>query len=540
MALSKYTFKQNPGKTAYAYCRCSTDKQDTSIDQQIKMIKDYIAGHGYEIDEKHIYRDEGISGTEDDRPAYRAMLFDIDMLRPAVVVVWKLDRLSRDNAELTRVLNWLRQHGTQTISITEPATGNMMVDMFITGMAGVSAQWYVMQLAQNVRRGMNDRAEQGLYNGSPILGYLGKPKKPYMIDEDTAPIVQRIFREYLEGKPKQRIADDLNAAGLRYISGKPFALSSISRILSNRSYIGEYKWGAYTIPDAIPCLIDDDTFKQVQERIKLNSRGGTGARKRLHNEQAASFDLSAHTYCGYCGAPIHGKSGTSKTGAVYNYYVCGCYKQHKKCEFKPKRQELLEEIVNEIYEDFLHEPVNRLLVSSYCYAKNQEQTAGSSAYITSMEAERDACQKRRQNCIRAIEDGGYTPSMLDRIRELESQIQAQNEAIEAERLRQSNGPQFSTILRFFDSAVDKRGMKWELIDKVLVDNDKVVLIFKFLSDPREVSIDEMSRMLEDRKTIAELFAHPPEQTPEQRERFRVMLESMLGDDEETQGDQANF
>lgn len=241
MSLSKYEFKQNIGSMAFAYCRCSTYKQDTSINQQIKMCREYAEAHGYKLDDRHIYRDEGISGTNDERPAYRAMLYDVDMLRPAYIIVWKLDRLSRDNAELTRALDWLRRHGTQVVSITEPSTGNMMVDMYLTGMAGISAQLYVMQLAENVRRGMNHRAENGLYNGSPIYGLIGKVKQPYCIDEATAPIVKRIFEEYAAGKPKRQIIDDLNSAGLRYITGKPFSISSVSHILANRAYIGEYK-----------------------------------------------------------------------------------------------------------------------------------------------------------------------------------------------------------------------------------------------------------------------------------------------------------
>lgn len=534
MSLSKYEFKQNIGSMAFAYCRCSTDKQDTSINQQIKMCREYAEAHGYKLDDRHIYRDEGISGTNDERPAYRAMLYDVDMLRPAYIIVWKLDRLSRDNAELTRALDWLRRHGTQVISITEPSTGNMMVDMYLTGMAGISAQLYVMQLAENVRRGMNHRAENGLYNGSPIYGLIGKVKQPYCIDEATAPVVKRIFEEYAAGKPKRQIIDDLNSAGLRYITGKPFSISSISHILANRAYIGEYKWGAYVIPGGIPRIIDDDLFAKTQERTRRNALGGSGVRKKLCPDlPIADFELSEHAYCGYCGSTVHGKSGTSKTGAIYYYYVCKSRKHHKHCELKPKRKELLEEIVNEAYNELLQKSEYRIAVSLYCYNQCREQYAGNDAYIASLEAERETCRRKLQNIMRAIENGGYTSTLSDRIRELEAQIQQQSEAIAAEQARRESGPEFGTILKYFDSIVDKKAYKWDLIDRVVIYNDKIVLLFKFTSDPREIRIEEMSEMLANRKRIFEIFDKGlfSEHTPEQEEQLRIMLESMLADEE---------
>lgn len=122
----------------------------------------------------------------------------------------------------------------------------------------------------------------------------------------------------------------------------------------------------------------------------------------------ADFELSEHAYCGYCGSTVHGKSGTSKTGAIYYYYVCKSRKHHKHCELKPKRKELLEEIVNEAYNELLQKSEYRIAVSLYCYNQCREQYAGNDAYIASLEAERETCRRKLRNIMRAIEDGGYT------------------------------------------------------------------------------------------------------------------------------------
>lgn len=543
MALSKLKIKPNPGNMAFAYCRYSTDKQELSNEQQIKICQEYADSHGYKLVKEHIYCEEGITGTDDERPEYNRMLKEIEVFRPVVVIVWNYDRLARKNVEFTRVLEWMRLHGVRTISVTEPTTGNPVVDMYITGLSGIRAELFVMQLSENVTRGMSHRAENGLYNGAPILGYVGKAKYPYMIDEETAPIVQRIFREYVEvGIAKQQIADGLNAAGLRYITGKPFAISSISHVLANRAYIGEYKWGDYTIPDAIPRLIDDDIFKAAQERTELNSRGGAGARRKLHPDQIMDFELSNHAFCGYCESTVHGKSGTGKSGNVYYYYVCKSYKKHKKCELKPKRKELLEAIVDDVYEEIIQQPYYRILLAKYCHNQYQEQNAGSEAYIASLEAKKAASERKLKNIIRTIEDIGYSSSLSARVRELETEIQAQDDAIEAEKRRKQSGPQFGTILKFFDSMVDKKAFKWDFIDRVVVYNDKLVIMFKFTDDPKEVRLDEMAEMLMHKKRLLDILnkGEIPEHTPAEKERLRIMMESLLADDEENQGDNGFF
>lgn len=152
------------------------------------------------------------------------------------------------------------------------------------------------------------------------MGYIGKTDHKYEIDETTAPTVRRIFKEYAEGIPLQKICNSLNKSGIKTTRGNSFTVNALRHILTHPAYIGEYKFGHVLIPDGMPRIIDDEIFQTAQERLKANQRGGKGALKKLHPETAIEdYWLSGKLYCGLCGGTLQGMSGTSKAGKLYHY-----------------------------------------------------------------------------------------------------------------------------------------------------------------------------------------------------------------------------
>ena len=135
------------------------------------------------------------------------------------------------------------------------------------------AEYYSAELSEKILRGMTENALKGKMNGgqSPF-GYFVDDDRKLQIDPKTAPIVQDIFTMYADGKRMQEIVDLLKAKNISTQKGKPMRVNVIQYMLSNRKYIGEYKYRNVVIPDGIPAIISQELFQRVQERLVKNKK----------------------------------------------------------------------------------------------------------------------------------------------------------------------------------------------------------------------------------------------------------------------------
>ncbi len=133
--------------------------------------------------------------------------------------------------------------------------------------------------------------------------------------------MKTIFEMYVAGSTVTEIINHLNSLGLRTLHGTPFTKNSLHTILKNEKYIGIYEYKGEKTPDAIPRIIDDDTFLKVQEMLKINKRAPA------HKWSRADYLLTDKLFCGKCGANMAGESGTSRTGAKHTYSDRVCQKQ---------------------------------------------------------------------------------------------------------------------------------------------------------------------------------------------------------------------
>ena len=134
------------------------------------------------------------------------------------------------------------------------------------------AAYYSEQLSQNVRRGLRMCAQKAQSTGSThLLGYTVDENKKYVIDPQHAPTVRLIFDMYAQGKTIIQIANELNARGLRTKKGNLFTKNSLHRMMKNKKYIGTYEYnGEVCIENAVPPIVDVETFNKVQELLKYN------------------------------------------------------------------------------------------------------------------------------------------------------------------------------------------------------------------------------------------------------------------------------
>lgn len=508
-------FVQNPGSNAICYYRYSSDAQrDVSIVQQKDAAHEYAEHHGYHIIKE--YDDPAYSGTRDDRPAFQLMLYEVEKLRPAYLILWKTDRLSRDRIDAVMAKKRLRECGVKIVYVAESIPDDdEATQILMESIYEAMAASFIVSHRKNVVRGMTYNAENAFYNGVKMLGYVGEVDHKYEIDQATAPTVRRIFKEYTEGVPMQKICDSLNNAGQKTVRGNKFTVNSLRNILVNRAYIGEYKFGKTLIPDGMPRLIDDETFQKAQAKLEANKRGGKGAIKKLHPEiEIEDYWLTGKICCGLCGGTMQGVSGTSRSGNLYYYYSCINYRKHT-CTLKYQRKELMEKIVLYILDDLINDPALRIIIAEKCYAYHQAQNDDNGAYEASIRAQLKDVEGKLNNLVKAIEAGIFNSTTAERMNVLENQKSMLNDALLAEQNRKKCDLTLNTIVKFLSSLVgdinnpDTRHRLLDFfVDKIYVYPDKMVLTFYYTDDRRELPFEETIRLIDNRQKILDIMNSP--------------------------------
>lgn len=508
-------FVQNPGSNAICYYRYSSDAQrDVSIVQQKDAAHEYAEHHGYHIIKE--YDDPAYSGTRDDRPAFQLMLYEVEKLRPAYLILWKTDRLSRDRIDAVMAKKRLRECGVKIVYVAESIPDDdEATQILMESIYEAMAASFIVSHRKNVVRGMTYNAENAFYNGVKMLGYVGEVDHKYEIDQATAPTVRRIFKEYTEGVPMQKICDSLNNAGQKTVRGNKFTVNSLRNILVNRAYIGEYKFGKTLIPDGMPRLIDDETFQKAQAKLEANKRGGKGAIKKLHPEiEIEDYWLTGKICCGLCGGTMQGVSGTSRSGNLYYYYSCINYRKHT-CTLKYQRKELMEKIVLYTLDDLINDPALRIMIAEKCYAYHQAQNDDNGAYEASIRAQLKDVEGKLNNLVKAIEAGIFNSTTAERMNVLENQKSMLNDALLAEQNRKKCDLTLNTIVKFLSSLVGdinnpdtRRRLLEFFIDKIYVYPDKMVLTFYYTDDRRELPFEETVRLIDNRKKIVDMMNSP--------------------------------
>ena len=508
-------FIQNPGNNAICYYRYSSDAQrDVSIVQQKDAAHEYAEHHGYHIIKE--YDDPAYSGTRDDRPAFQLMLYEVEKLRPAYLILWKTDRLSRDRIDAVMAKKRLRECGVKIVYVAESIPDDdEATQILMESIYEAMAASFIVSHRKNVVRGMTYNAENAFYNGVKMLGYVGEVDHKYEVDQATAPTVRRIFKEYTEGVPMQKICDSLNNAGQKTVRGNKFTVNSLRNILVNRAYIGEYKFGKTLIPDGMPRLIDDETFQKAQAKLEANKRGGKGAIKKLHPEiEIEDYWLTGKICCGLCGGTMQGVSGTSRSGSLYYYYSCINYRKHT-CTLKYQRKELMEKIVLYILDDLINDPALRIIIAEKCYAYHQAQNDDNGAYEASIRAQLKDVEGKLNNLVKAIEAGIFNSTTAERMNVLENQKSMLNDALLAEQNRKKCDLTLNTIVKFLSSLVGdinnpdtRRRLLEFFIDKIYVYPDKMVLTFYYTDDRRELPFEETVRLIDNRKKIVDMMNSP--------------------------------
>ena len=398
-------------ENAVVYARYSSrGQQEQSIEGQVASARDYAERKGYNI--IHLYADRAKTGMNDNREELQQMLADALKGEFTVVIVWKVDRFGRNREDITFNKYRLRKAGVRlecsAEAIPDGPEGVILESLF-EGMA----EYFSLQLSQNVRRGLMESAKKHHVIGGWVpLGYKTGPDRSYQVDEDGAKIVRMIFDMCADGKTLFEIMHYLNDHGYSTARGKPFAKSSLARLLRDERYIGTYTFkDVIRDEDAIPAIIGKDVFMEVQKMLDVNKRQPSST------WNYADYLLTGKLFCGLCGAPMVGKSGTGRHGTKYNYYACSERLHRKGCDKKPIRQDMIEEAVltaihNVVQDDALIKYIGDRVWELY----QSEEPEDPTALLKSKLRETESSISR---LIRSMELGAVSESIVARLNELE-------------------------------------------------------------------------------------------------------------------------
>lgn len=307
-------------KTAAVYIRVSTDDQtEYSPDAQLREVKKYAAAHDLTIDEKHIYIDDGISGRKTKKRTAFNKMIGIAKIKPKpfdVILLWKSSRFARNRVDSVVYKAMLRQQlGIDVISITEDF-GNGKMSMLFEAQIEAWDEFYSINLAEDVKNGMTEKASRGEFQTAPPLGYAKLPGQPLQIVEEEAKYIRSIFDQYLAGMSFFAIAGKLNAMGFRTKRGNKIESRTVEYILNNPIYKGYVRWTPsgktvgsriYDSPDTIVRRSDHEPIIP-EERFDKASRRLAAARKRKASRsrpaETKKHYLSGILKCAGCGSTL--------------------------------------------------------------------------------------------------------------------------------------------------------------------------------------------------------------------------------------------
>ena len=301
------------------------------------------------------------------------------------VVVWKTDRFARNRYDSATYKYRLRRYGVRVLSAKEnipEGPEGILLESILEG----SAEYYSSNLSQNIRRGQKSNAlECKVNNGSIPYGFCKGPDGRFAVVEAQAQIVRDVFQKVADGVPFVDIINDLNARGIRTKRGGLWNKNSFRRMLRNELYIGVYVYSDTRIEGGCPAIIDKALFLEVAK--KLETKKKTQGRHR----ENGSYMLTGKLFCGLCGSPMTGVSGTGKHGDVHYYYVCNKRRNQKACTKENVTREWIEKIVVDAALDIVLQPDIIEWVADRVMAFQERE--GNNAQLLSLRDELSAAQK---------------------------------------------------------------------------------------------------------------------------------------------------
>lgn len=417
-------------KNAVIYARFSSHGQnEQSIEGQLAECHAFAQRSDLRI--VHEYIDRALTGTTDKRPQFLQMIEDSKRKGFQYVVVYQLDRFARNRYDSATYKAKLKKNGVRVLSakenITDDASG-----ILIEGVLESMAEYYSAELSQKIKRGMAITASKCKFFGGFIpYGYKVDENKHFAINEETAPVVKKMFEMLASGYNYADIARYLNGRGIPPARGEKWNKNSFHSIFANRKYLGKYIYHGEEIDGGMPRIIDDGLFDEVQAVLKKYAAAPS------RGKAIEEYILSEKLICGKCGSKMTGVSGKSKNQTLHFYYTCNGHVKGK-CDKKAVRKQFIEDeviaaivgekgILNDEYIDLIAAETYLLI-----------QTERNDSEIKRLEKVIAENQAAINNLMQALMRGRIADTLLAQIEKLENENAELNATIESEKALQIN------------------------------------------------------------------------------------------------------
>ncbi|MDF0544047.1 MAG: recombinase family protein [Sphingobium sp.] len=400
--------QRSAAEKAVLYARVSTaeqEKEGFSIDAQIALIRDYAERQGFAIVEQYV---DVETAKKTGRTQFEAMLKYL-RAHPGVrhLLVEKTDRLYRN------IKDWVTLDAFD-IELHLVKEGTVLShesrssEKFMHGIKVLMAKNYVDNLSEEARKGMIEKAKQGIWPTHAPIGYLNvvgpHGKKIIVPDPDMAPIVTRVFEWFETGSYSlKEVTAKARADGLRYRrSGRPVGLSTIHYTLRNRLYAGAFEWAGRLYQGTHEPIVTTETWENVQE--VLDGRSVSNVRA-----EPLRFAFAGLITCGHCGCAVVAQMQRGR----YIYYHCSGFKQ--KCPEKYVREEALvqafeEQLARLHMDDRVFSLIERAIREAHTdKSRERVETVGR------LRLEADRLQERLDKLYVDHLDGRITADMHDRM-----------------------------------------------------------------------------------------------------------------------------
>ena len=328
-------------KQAVLYARVSSKEQEKggySVPAQLKLLRGYSDTENFKIAREFV---DVETAKETGRKGFGEMIAFLKKTPSCrIVLVEKTDRLYRNLKdwvtldELDLEIHFVKEN----VVLSKDSRSS---EKFVHGIKVLMAKNYIDNLSEETRKGMVEKAEQGIWPSVAAIGYRNvagaNGKKTIEPDPETAGVISGLFTWYATGKYSlHELVKMARKAGLTQVrSKKPLGRAHIHQILRNRVYTGEFMWKGKVYSGNYEPLTSKELWEQVQEILDRKS-------KTKQRRAARDFAFSRLISCGHCGCALVGQ----ETKGKYVYYHCTGYKG--KCPERLVRQEVLEACFTEL------------------------------------------------------------------------------------------------------------------------------------------------------------------------------------------------
>ena len=449
------------------YERLSRDDElqgeSNSISNQKQMLEDFARRNG--LPNPTHFTDDGISGTRFDRPGFLAMMEEVEAGRVEAIVIKDMSRLGRDYLKVGQVMEVLRQRGVRLIAIND-GVDSLKGDDDFTPFRNIMNEFYARDTSRKIRSVFKAKGMSGKHlTGTVIYGYLWDEKREHwLVDEEAAEVVRRIFSLTLEGYGPYQIACKLSADRIeipvvhlaRFNEGvnrsKPvkdpygWGSSTIVNILKKREYLGhtinfktrkhfkdkkshyvsEDEWTIFE--NTHEAIIDQQTFDLVQ-KIRSNVR-------RYPNGWGEAAPLTGLLYCADCGGKMY--VHRTNNGRRISQYTCSNYTKVPCGTLCPTQHRINESAVLTLVSDTLRAiaEYSRNDRTEFIHTVQETQVAQQSADISKKRRHLATAQKRAGELEKLIckiyEDNALGKLPDTRYKALDAQYAKEQDALEIE------------------------------------------------------------------------------------------------------------